>query len=465
MNACLLRIANTKPERSPTFRLCCLLAGCVAFAPAHAVDAQTPPARVVVAKVQQRALATGQTFVGTVMPLRTSTVASAVEGLVDELLVREGDEVKKGVTVLARLRDRQITIQVAAASADLQALTNQRDQLIKSLPAEINQAEARMKAAEAVKTFTGARLERSRELIKRKAISDDELEEVVSAAVSGQEKYREAKLAWEQAVAVREERLQQASAQVAAGQQELLRLQDDLKEHTIYAPIDGYVTREHTEVGQWIAKGGAVVEIVRLDRVKVEVSVPEAYLAHVTVGMKATVTIGALPKEIWHAPVSAIVPQADVRSRTFPVKIQLQNSPGPGGVLLKAGMFARVALPVGSKADALLVPKDALVLGGESPVVVVVDPMPSSGPDGNAASQNPPGSGGFPPGPPPDGTARRVSVEPGTATGELIEVRGPLKPGDLVVVEGNERVFAGQPVSIVNSDKPAARPPAENAAR
>ena len=472
MNRHLLSIGSRAPQRVATLWLCYCLAGCLTFGPAGVVDAQGPPgiaARVGVAKVQRRRLDTGQTFVGTVMPLRKSTVASAVEGLVDELLVREGDEVKQGQTLLAKLRDRQLKIQEAAAAAELQVLTSAHAQLIKSLPAEIDQAHARMKVAEALKAFTSARLERSRELIKRKAIAEDELEEVVSTALAGQEKYRETKLAWELATAVREDKLHQAAARVAAQRQQLLRLQDEISEHTIEAPFDGYVTREHTEVGQWIAKGGPVVEIVQLDRVRVEVSVPETYLPQVREGMRATITIGALPGELWQAPVSAIVPQADLQSRSFPVKIELKNRrveskdrSGPDDVLLKAGMFARVTLPVGSKANALLVPKDALVLGRGSPLVFVVDPMPQSRSAGGPPSKAGQAPGGPPPGPAPDGVARPVPIELGTATEDLIEVRGPLKPGELVIVEGNERMFPGQPVSIVKSGRPATKAPAGN---
>ena len=457
MNKYRLRVGSTASERLAVLWSRWLLAGCLAFGLPGVAGAQMPPAKVIVAKVQQRQLDIGQTFVGTVVPLRTSTVASAVEGLVEELLVREGDEVKQGETLLAKLRDRQLRIQEAAAGAELQARVNRHAELLKSLPAEIDQAHARMKAAEALKALTDKRLQRSRELIKRKAISADELEEVVSLALAGGEKYREAQLAWQLAVAVRQEKLQQAEAQVAAQQQEVLRLQDDIEQHTIEAPFDGYVTKEHTEVGQWIAKGGPVVEIVQLDRVEVEVSVPESYPTQVTEGMTATITVEALPGELWQEPVTAVVPQADVRSRSFPVKIELENRKigskdlsGAGGLLLKAGMLARVRLPVGNKAKARVVPKDALVLGGELPVVFVVDPIPK---------------GGTTPGPAPDGIARRVPVELGTASEDLIEVRGLLEPGDLVVVEGNERLFPGQPVNIVKPGQPRAKAPAENPAK
>ncbi len=192
MNMYLLSVRSTVAERFSAFWRYWVVAVCLTPGLAGVVDAQMtqmPPARVIVAKVEQRQLNTGQTFVGTVVPLRTSTVASAVEGLVDELAVREGDEVKQGETLLAKLRDRQFRIQEAAASAELQARISEHAALVKSLPSEIDQAHARMKAAEAVKILTGGRLKRSRGLIKRKAISEDDLEAVESAALWVNEDY------------------------------------------------------------------------------------------------------------------------------------------------------------------------------------------------------------------------------------------------------------------------------------
>ena len=114
-----------------------------------------------------------------------------------------------------------------------------------------------------------------------------------------------------------------------------------------------------------------------------------------------------------------------------------------------------VTFSLTTEQKALLVPKDALVLGRGSPVVFVVDRMPKGGP-----AESPPPKGNSPVGPPPDGMVRRVPVELGAATEDLIEVRGPLEPGERVVVEGNERMFPGQLVSIVKSAAPEAEAPA-----
>ncbi len=448
-NACAQRVRRFPRVRQSTgsvsaVRLVSALAGWLVVAYCAASVAQMPPAQVLVAEVQQRELAAGYTFVGTVTPLRTSTVGSPVDGRVIELMVREGDAVNKG-DALAQLRTRQLEIRLAAAKAELELRMQELAELKESLPAEIEQARARMLIAKATRDFTAARLRRTQTLFARKVTSEDDLQEVRSAAQGAEHKYVEDTSAWKLAVATQEEKIGQARARMVSAEEEVHRLEDEITEHTIEAPFDGYVTAEHTEVGQWIAQGAAVVDVIEIGSVDVEVFVLESYVPRLKVGMTARVTIGALPGQSWTAPVSAIVPQADIRSRSFPVKVRLENRDGPNGPLFKPGMFARVTLPLGEKGLVLLVPKDALVLGGERPTVYAVAPLPNGPAPGGG-----PSTGKTSPGPLPDGVARMVTVELGTAVDGLIEVRGELSPGERVVVEGNERLFPGQPVSIVD---------------
>ncbi len=124
-----------------------------------------------------------------------------------------------------------------------------------------------------------------------------------------------------------------------------------------------------------------------------------------------------------------IVPQADVRARTFPVKVRVHNEITSAGPLIKSGMLARVSLPTGAKQNALLVPKDALVLGGPMPVVYVI-----SSPDPTTSKQS---------------QVAAVPVELGVAQGNLIQVTGAIVAGQFVVVQGNERLRPGQTVSIL----------------
>ncbi|HUT14231.1 MAG TPA: efflux RND transporter periplasmic adaptor subunit [Thermoguttaceae bacterium] len=429
--------------QSPIPPLGWLLLGCGVLGIAAAAAAQPPgdlppPARVIVAEVQSAELSTGKTFVGSVTPVRTSVVGSLVEGKVEELSVNEGDHVAEG-QALARLRTRQTEIHLAAAKAQLASLQQEELALKKTLPSEIDQAQARLGVSKALLKLAETRWERTKPLYDRKAISKDDLDEAESVWVAAAQKVIESEAALAAVAGSEQEKYLQTAARVEAQQAAVDALADDIEQKTIRAPFEGYVTKEHTEVGQWIAKGDPIVELVEIKSVDVEVPVPEEYFSRLTVGMTAGVMIEALPDRLRDGQVVLIVPRADVHSRSFPVKVRLENPSGPEGPLLKPGMFARVTLPVGRPDTVLVVPKDGLVLDPRSPFVCVIDPAPEP----LVAQYQQQGM------PLPNGVARRVPVELGATQGDLIEVRGMLRPGDRVVTEGNERLFPGNPVSIV----------------
>ena len=173
------------------------------------------PAIVKVAVVVEREVEVRRTFVGTVMPIRTSTVGSSVEGRVVELAVDEGDAVAAG-DVLARLRTNQIKIQLAAAEAELQLHKQSLDELEKSLPEEIRQAEARARAAKALTKFTELQLKHARMLFQRKTVSEDDVQEKESVATAAEQKYLENRAALRLATRAAPARIAQAKARVLA---------------------------------------------------------------------------------------------------------------------------------------------------------------------------------------------------------------------------------------------------------
>jgi len=399
-----------------------------AVAAAHAQPKKAAP--VAVATVVEREVAAGQTFVATVMPLKTSTVGSAVEGRVVNFLVDEGDRVEENQP-LAQLRTKTLEIELAAAKAEAELRLQEFKELENGTrKEELDAAKARMLAGEALREYLTAKLRRTKTLFEKEgAISKEEFDEVQSGAVGAQQTLKALKATYELAVAgPRKEKIEQARARHRAQLEAVKRIEDLIHQHTIRAPFDGYVSAEHTEKGQWVGKGDPVAEILDLATVEIEVRVPEAHVTALRVGTEVRVTIGALPKQAFTGEIARIVPQADLRSRTFPVKVRVTNPAKGDGHLLKSGMLARVAMAVGERQKALLVPKDALVLGGPSPMVFVVDADPKN---------------------PKARMVRPVPVQVGVAAGGLIEVRGPLKRGQQVVVEGNERIFPGMPVIIV----------------
>jgi len=426
---------------------------------------QAPASPVVVARVQQRTIAEGQTFVGTAMPSKSSAVGSAVDGRVVEYPIDIGQRVSKGQP-LCQLLTETISLQIAAAEAEQRLRAEELRELQNgSRPEEIAQSQARLESAQAAHEFAEARYKRAMLLVKQgQTITQEQLEEYRSADVGAERAVQAA--AQEHKLLVqgpREERIAQAKARLEAQIEAVRQLKDQLKKHTMIAPFDGYVVGKRTEVGEWVSRSQVVAEVVLLDEVEIEAHVLDAQIDYVRLGMEVRVEVPALNPPLFEGRVVKISPQADVKSRTFPVMIGVKNVIRDDGPVLKAGMLARVTLPVGPTHDGLLVPKDAVVFGGPAPMVYLVTPGPKPPPAIATDTGKP-----LPDQPPASEVVKPVPVQLGISIGSQLEVRGELKSGDRVVVLGNERLRPGAPVSILREDAPpqpavdsaASRPPA-----
>ena len=165
-------------------------------------------------------------------------------------------------------------------------------------------------------------------------------------------------------------------------------------------------------------KGGPVVELINTETVEIRIDVPERYISNIEKGGTVTVDFDAMPGEGVAGEVTSLVPQADSESRTFPVKVTIDNKDDK----VKSGMVARVSFPIGEPTSVKLVPKDAVVTQNNANFVYVVV----------------------------DGAVQPVPVTTGTAYDGRIQVLGPVETGQQVVIRGNERLMPNQPVKIVN---------------
>jgi RND family efflux transporter MFP subunit len=366
-------------------------------------------------------IAEPRTFVGTVMPIRRSLVGSAAAGRVEDYLINDGDAVKAGQPI-AHLRRGVIQAELDVAKGDLAVRQAELGELQKSYQEEVEAAQAKLAHAQATLSYRENKLQRSKSLgaSVAKEIYEEDFSFYTQAASSVREAQAALRLLTQGA---REMKTQQAIARAQAQTAEVQRLQEQFDRHTMYAPFDGWVSAEHTEVGQWVMQGDPVAEIVELNQVDIEIAVVEDFVGNLTTAVEGPVEIPALPAaERYTGRVAIINPQADARTRTFPVKVRVANVVENGQPRLKAGMFARVTLPVGKPTACVLVPKDAVVLGGQTPTVFAV---------ATAAGKS---------------MVRPVPVTLGPAQGTWIAVIGDLKEGDAVIVEGNERVRPGQEV-------------------
>jgi multidrug efflux pump subunit AcrA (membrane-fusion protein) len=385
-----------------------------------------PAVPVVAARVASVQAASVQPFVGTVLPARTSDVGSAVDGRLIELPIVDGQHVAENEPIGQLLRGL-LEIERAGAVAEL----DRRRQVLAELKAgsraeEVEQARAAVAGFEARLAYAEGRLQRLGRLAERGTSTADELQDAQTElqATAAQLRGSRAALALAEA-GPREEQIAQAAAAVATQEAEVDRIDDQLAKHTIRAPFAGWVVERFTEKGQWVARGGLIARIAELQAVEVEVRVPESSIAALRQGAEVRLEFDAAPEQAWIGQVTRIVPQADLLSRSFPVRIRLENRVVEGGPVLKGGMLARAWLPVGTAGSVTVVPKDALVLGGPKPVVFCID---ATGPG--------------------EGVVRPVDVVLGAAVEGHVAVRGSLEPGAVVVIRGNERLRPGMKVTF-----------------
>ena len=331
-----------------------------------------PPTPVRVAEVVNQTVQKTVELVGTVEPWRRSVVAGEIAALVEKFPVEEGMTVKRG-DMLAQLRTDSLTIQLNAAEATHR------------------ESEARYQQAK-------KDLARINTLFAKQLVTQKEFDDAVTQ---------------EAALALRLAQLEAA----------LLQVRDRIKKTRVVAPFDGWVTKEFTEVGQWIQAGGPIVEIVDLSRVQVEVPLPERYVGEIKVGASVMATFDGLRDFEAKGTVFSVVAQADRNSRTFPIKVELPNA----DLSIKSGLVSRVTLQVGAPYEALVIPKDALVLRGGAQYVFVMK----------------------------DGSVAQVPVVAVNHVNNEVEINGQLEPGMIVVVEGNERLRPGQPVRVLQEETSA----------
>jgi membrane fusion protein (multidrug efflux system) len=221
--------------------------------------------------------------------------------------------------------------------------------------------------------------------------------------------------------------------QAARANWELARLQ--LSYCDIRSPIDGTVTQrlDVVKVGNTVTPVGGVIEsgesslfvVEDLDTLILRVNVPERELSKLSVGQPAQLTFDAVPNRTFEGTIALISPYVSAQTATFSVRIRVTKS----GELLRPGMFARVAIIYERKADALQIPRTALLDGDGPPKVFVVQ----------------------------NGKAAERAVKLGLSNGAWIEVTDGLNDGEQVVVVGQGAVKPGTAVRVVNSSaRPAA---------
>ncbi|MDX1549051.1 MAG: efflux RND transporter periplasmic adaptor subunit [Lysobacter spongiicola] len=191
----------------------------------------------------------------------------------------------------------------------------------------------------------------------------------------------------------------------------------------VKAPIDGVVASVSPKPGNFVQINTPIVRIVDTSRLEAVLNVPERELATLQTGLPVTMQVDALPGQTFEGVIDRMSPVVDSGSGTFRVIMAFE-----GGGVLQPGMFGRISIDYDQRADALVVPRVALLEGQGEPAVFAVR----------------------------EGKVARTPIELGYLDGQWAEVRGGLELGDQVVVAGKSALREGTAVSVIGAPAPAA---------
>jgi membrane fusion protein (multidrug efflux system) len=208
-----------------------------------------------------------------------------------------------------------------------------------------------------------------------------------------------------------------AALETARAAVELTRAR--LEKMEIRAPFNGVVGLRRVSVGAFAQIGQPLVNIEKIDALKLDFQLPEINLADVRVGMPVEIAVDAFPNETFSGTIYAIDPHLDVNGRSLRIRARLTNPEG----MLRPGLFSRVTLRGETRGPVVLVPESAIVpRAGETFVYVVRD-----------------------------GRAIETKVRLGRRLAGEVEVIDGLEPNETVVVAGQIRLKDAALVEIVSA--------------
>lgn len=190
----------------------------------------------------------------------------------------------------------------------------------------------------------------------------------------------------------------------------------------VEAPISGVIASRSIKPGNFVQINSPIIRIVDTSHLEAVLNVPERELATLKAGQPVQMSVDAMPGKSFAGKVDRIAPVVDSGSGTFRVICSFE-----GGGVLQPGMFGRLRIDYDSRADALVVPRAALLDDEGDPAVFVVR--------GNKVARTP--------------------VKLGYLDGSWAEVRAGVKPGEQVVVAGKTALREGSEVLAINAKQVA----------
>jgi RND family efflux transporter MFP subunit len=317
---------------------------------------------------------------GTLAPRSRVAVKPKLPGAIERMFVDIGDAVTIGQTI-ATIDSREIDAQLDASVASVAVAT------------------ASLETTEAALASAVLELDRAKNLFEKGALPRQRLDAAQTAHRSS--------------VAQRD----LATANLAQANAALRRAREVQRNTTVTSPVTGFVVERNYDSGA-IPGDKPIVVVADLREMKLEAGVGELEAGRLRVGMKAVVSVQARPGEVFSGQLAAIAPEVDERNRHFKIDVRVPNS----SHALLSGMYATARLVDATRADAILVPKDAVTTR-----------------DGKRIVQKVQGD-----------TVTTVEVVEGLVDGARVQIVTGLAAGDTVLADARRQLATGAKVRGIN---------------
>ena len=212
-----------------------------------------------------------------------------------------------------------------------------------------------------------------------------------------------------------------ARASVAEARAQLALAEKAVADVVVAAPFSGYISQRRVAPGEYVQPSTAVVTLLRIDPLRLQLTIPAVQAGQVKSGQKVTARVDAFPARVFEGTIFAVNPAIASESRSFIAEARVPNS----DAVLKPGMFAVASIDQGRTERALVVPKRAVtedvntnsfrlyVVDGENRARLRIVQL--------AARQNQP---------------------------DVTKILGGIKEGEHVVTSGLADLYDGAPVSM-----------------
>jgi RND family efflux transporter MFP subunit len=319
-----------------------------------AAEAKPEPLAINTVTVEQHPIDRYLRVSGSLAADEQAEVSAEVTGRVVETPVERGTRVAQG-TVLARISATEAAAQVQEAEANAAQIAARLglgadDQFDPKRVPDVMNAMASLDLAE-------AEFARMKTLLEQKVVSQSEYDQRRTQVEAARQQYLMA-----ENVALQSYRsLQAAKARVGIARKAMA-------DTTVRAPFAGLVAERLVSAGDYVTKGTRVATVVRIDPMRVELTVPEQSVALVRVGQTVRLAVDAYPNEVFEAKVRFVSPSLRKDQRALTVEAIAANTDGR----LKPGLFATAAVQQPAGPTALMIPAAAVeTISGTSRVYLV----------------------------------------------------------------------------------------------